>query len=230
MHFHALGTPHEADVPWAGPLAISRSRRLGAGATVRRACDVQSVTAQPKPSLTYAEYLAQELTSVEKHDFLNGETHAMAGGTIEHGAIASAMARDIGAALAGRPCRTFSSDVRINVEATGASFYPDLSVVCGKLETAANDADAITNPLVIVEVLSEGTEAYDRGAKASHYRRLPALKEYVLVSQSERRVEVQRRNERGVWELHFAGPGERYELASLGLSLSVDAVYANPLT
>lgn len=188
------------------------------------------MTAQSKPRLTYAEYLDQEAASTEKHDFVNGEAYAMAGGTIEHGALASAIARDLGAALAGKPCRTFSSDVRVNVEATGATFYPDLSVVCGRLETAASDAHAITNPLVIVEVLSERTEAYDRGAKAFHYRRLPALKEYVLVSQSERRVEVQRLNERGVWELHFAGPGERFELTSLGLSLSVDAVYANPLT
>jgi Uma2 family endonuclease len=83
--------------------------------------------------------------------------------------------------------------------------------------------------VVLIEVLSEGTEANDRGAKAFHYRRLPSLREYVLVSQADRRIEVQRLNERGIWELHFSGPGERAELTSLGISISVDAVYANPI-
>lgn len=187
------------------------------------------VTAQHTPRLTYAEYLRAEAQSAEKHDFVNGETLAMAGGTIEHGALALAVAGEIRSALGGRPCRTFSSDVRVKVDSTGASFYPDLSVVCGHLETAADDPQAITNPLVIVEVLSESTEAYDRGAKAAHYRRLPSLREYVLVSQSEPRVEVQRLNEQGIWELHFAGPGQAVELRSLGLSISVDRLYANPL-
>jgi Uma2 family endonuclease len=187
------------------------------------------VTAQPRPRLTYAEYLEQEATSTEKHDFINGEVYAMAGGTIEHGALAAAVAGEVRNALAGKPCRTFSSDVRVSVEATGASFYPDVSVACGKLEAAKADPHAIANPVVLIEVLSESTEAYDRGAKAFHYRRLPSLKEYVLVSQPERRIEVQRLNERGIWELHFAGPGELVELPSLGISFAVDAVYANPL-
>jgi Uma2 family endonuclease len=117
----------------------------------------------------------------------------------------------------------------VQVEATGATFYPDVSVAFGKLEHAKTDPNALANPVVIIEVLSEGTEAYDRGAKAFHYRRLPSLKEYVLVSQLERRIEVQRLNERGIWELHFSEPGELVELTSLGISFAVDAVYANPL-
>lgn len=187
------------------------------------------MTAQPKANLTYAEYLAREIAAEVKHDFVNGEVYAMAGGTPEHGALTAALTRVIGSALEGKPCRTFSSDVRVRVESTGGSFYPDLSVVCGKLGTASDDPHAIANPLVIVEVLSEGTEAYDRGAKAGHYRRLSSLREYVLVSQAERRVEVQRLNDRGTWELHFYGAGERVELASLGISFPLDSVYANPL-
>ena len=187
------------------------------------------MTAQPRPKLTYAQYLEREATSVEKHDFINGEIYAMAGGTIEHGALAGAIFSEIRSALSTKPCRPFTSDVRIRVETTGATFYPDVSVVCGQLETSPADQHAITNPMVIVEVLSESTEAYDRGAKAFHYRRIPSLKEYVLVGQTERRIEVQRLNAQGVWELHFAGPAERFELTSLGISLSVDAIYANPL-
>jgi Uma2 family endonuclease len=187
------------------------------------------MSATPKPTLTYAEYLAREATSEVKHEFINGEAFAMAGGTLEHGALALALGGELRTALTGKPCRTYSSDVRVKVLSTGASFYPDLSIVCGKVETPPDDANAIANPLVLVEVLSDSTEAYDRGAKAGHYRRIDSLREYVLVSQAEQRVEIQRRNERGVWELHFFGPGERVELTSLGVSIPLDAVYANPL-
>ena len=186
------------------------------------------VVAKSKETLSLAEYLALEAASEVKHDFVNGEVYARSGGTPEHSALAVAFGAELRAALAGKPCSPFSSDARVRVESTGSSFYPDLSVVCGKVEPAAGDGDAITNPVVLVEVLSESTEAYDRGAKAGHYRRLASLKEYVLVSQAERRIEVQRLNERGVWELHFFGPGERVELASLGVSVALDAVYANP--
>jgi Uma2 family endonuclease len=185
--------------------------------------------APPRYKLTYAEYLAREAVSTEKHEFINGEAYAMAGGTLEHSALASSAMVALGAALAGRPCRAYNSDARVRVLSTDASFYPDLSVVCGKVETAPADPHAISNPLVLVEVLSDSTEANDRGAKAAHYRRIESLREYVLVSQSERRVEVQRRNERGIWELHFFGEGERIELTSLGVSMPVDALYANPL-
>lgn len=177
-----------------------------------------SMTAQSSPRLTYAEYLEREATAAQKHDFINGEILAMAGGSIEHGALASAIAGEVRTALIGKPCRTFSSDVRVSVEATGATFYPDVSIACGKLETAKGDSQAVANPVVIVEVLSDSTEAYDRGAKAFHYCRLPSLKEYVLVSPADRRI-----------ELHFYGPGERVELTSLGISISVDAVYLNPM-
>ena len=180
----------------------------------------------------YAEYLAREATSELKHDFINGEAYAMAGGTLEHSALAAAMLGEVGSALMGnmgKPCRAYTSDARVYVTSTGASFYPDASIVCGKVQTPPDDANALANPLVLVEILSDSTEAYDRGAKAGHYRRIDSLREYVLVSQSEQRVEVQRRNERGVWELHFFGPGERVELASLEVSVSVDAVYADPL-
>lgn len=187
------------------------------------------MNAQVKPTLTYAEYLVQEAASEVKHDFIAGELFAMAGGTLEHGALAASLLRHLGNALESRPCRTFTSDVRVHVNSTGASFYPDVSVVCGKVESPPSDDQALKNPVVVVEVLSPSTEAYDRGAKAAHYRRLESLKEYVLVSQVEPRVEVQRLNERGIWELHFFGPGQRVELTSLGIALPVDAIYANPL-
>ena len=123
----------------------------------------------------------------------------------------------------------YTSDLRVRVLATGLSTYPDVSVVCGSAETALEDPDAITNPVVVVEVLSDTTEVYDRGAKAAHYRRLPSLQEYVLVSQAEPLVEVYRRTEAGRWELFEGRPGDLVELRSLAINLDVAAVYANPL-
>ena len=123
----------------------------------------------------------------------------------------------------------FSSDLRVRIRATGLTTYPDLSVVCGRLEMDAEDGNAVVNPVLLVEVLSESSEAYDRGAKAAHYRRIPSLREYVLVSQREPLIEVYRRNEQGRFELFEARSGESIELASVGATLSVDAVYENPL-
>jgi Uma2 family endonuclease len=178
--------------------------------------------------MTYAEYLDAEAKSEVRHEYLNGEVWEMAGGTPEHFALAAAMIGELRAALRGKPCRTFTSDLRVRILDTGLSTYPDVSVVCGQLETAADDKDAITNPIVLVEVLSEATEAYDRGAKWAHYRRIPSLREYVLVSQPEPLVEVFRRGEPGRWELLEARSGE-IELASPGIRLDVGALYANPL-
>ena len=179
--------------------------------------------------LTYTEYLAREAQGEVRHEFLKGEVFEMTGGTPEHGAIAVAIGAELRAALRGRPCRVFSSDVRVRIRATGLTTYPDISVVCGALETDAEDKDAITNPVLLVEVLSPSTEAYDRGAKAAHYRQLPSLRELMLVSLSEPRIELQRRNEGGIWELHDARPGSRLRLASVDVDLDVSAVFENPL-
>ena len=151
------------------------------------------MTAAPRVFMSYPEYLAAERGAKTRHEYLSGTSWAMAGGTPEHGRLAAALAGELRGKLRGRPCAVFSSDVRIRIAATDRTTYPDLSVVCGKRETAADDPDALVNPIVIVEVLSDSTEADDRGAKFAHYRRLESLREYVLVSQHERRIEVFRR-------------------------------------
>jgi Uma2 family endonuclease len=183
----------------------------------------------PVGHMSYADYVAAEVAAEEKHEYLRGDIYAMAGGTLEHAALAAALIRDLGAALRDKPCRAFSSDARVRIEATDMTTYPDVSVVCGKIERAPGDANAIVNPTLLCEVLSDSTEAYDRGAKASHYRHIPWLREYVLVSQSEPRVEVQRRNASGHWEIHEYGPNEHVVLESLDISLSVAALYRDPL-
>jgi Uma2 family endonuclease len=183
-----------------------------------------------KGRMTYAEYLALEERSLDvKHEFVDGEVYAMAGGTPDHGALTVAFASEVRTALGTRPCRVFSSDVRIRIVATGMAAYPDVSVVCGKLEADPEDASAITDPVLVVEILSDSTEARDRGVKAAHYRHIPSLREYVLVSQRERRVEVHRRNEAGRWELFEYEGHTTAELASVGCRISLDDVYRDPL-
>jgi Uma2 family endonuclease len=182
-----------------------------------------------KLTFTFAEYLKQEKQSQIKHELLDGEIFAMAGGTIEHARLASKIDRLLGNQLQGRPCEAFSSDLRIRVLATGLGTYPDLSIVCGHIETDPEDRDTLVNPIVLVEVLSDSTEAHDRGDKFAHYRRIPSLREYVLVSQHEPRIEVFRRNEGGSWTLYEAGQGQVAKLASIDCQLAVDEVYENAL-
>jgi Uma2 family endonuclease len=180
--------------------------------------------------MTHAEYRAHEATAATKHEYLRGEVFAMAGGTPEHARLQARMAGELARLLAGRPCEAYSSDLRVRVVETDFSTYPDLTVVCGQLETAADDADAAVNPVLLVEVLSDSTEASDRGEKFAHYRRLPRLREYVLVSQRAHRIEVFRRAAGRSWEYIERGPGETVRLESIDVEISVDAVYASRLT
>jgi Uma2 family endonuclease len=179
--------------------------------------------------MSYATYVAEEKVSALRHEFLNGQVWAMSGGTPEHGALAAALIRRIGNAIDGRPCRVFTSDVRVRVVESGLSTYPDVTVVCGKVEATPEDPDAVTNPIVLAEVLSDSTEAYDRGAKFAHYRRISSLEAYLLVSQAEPRIELYRRTDAGLWLLSEARSGEAIEITPLAISLDVDAIYANPL-
>ncbi len=153
----------------------------------------------------------------------------MTGGTPQHGALIARLTHLLSRELGKRPCRVYSSDVRVRVEATDLSTYPDVSVVCGTLRTAADDPHAIINPTVVVEVLSDSTEAYDRGQKASHYRQIPTLRAHLLVSQREPHLELQVRRADGGWSLLEAGPGGTLPIDALELSLQVDEVYEDPL-
>lgn len=177
---------------------------------------------------TYVEYLALERESETKHEYVNGEVYAMAGGTPEHARLAMMFGRLVGNALHGRPCAVFSSDARVRIEQTHRSTYPDVSIVCGKLERASDDPDAITNPRVLVEVLSDTTEASDRGDKWAHYQRLDSLQEYVLISQHMPRVEVFRRSLHG-WSYETLSEGSRLALQSIDVTIDLDELYRDPL-
>ncbi|HEV7240340.1 MAG TPA: Uma2 family endonuclease [Thermoanaerobaculia bacterium] len=174
---------------------------------------------------TFAEYLTLERDSEIKHEFDAGEILAMSGGTSRH----SALAMNVGFALRGtRPdgCTVFQSDMRVRIAATGRATYPDVSMVCGPIEYDPEDAarTTITNPVLIVEVLSVTTEKGDRGNKWMHYQRIPSLQEYVLVSQ-EPRIEVFRRTPSGTWE-YFEMREGNVKLAT-GPALDFSMLYAD---
>jgi Uma2 family endonuclease len=179
---------------------------------------------------SFEDYLALEETSTVKHEFSDGHVWAMAGGTPEHGALAANVIALLASQLRDRPCRIFTSDVRIRVKATGLATYPDVSVVCGKQKTDPDDPKGSTliNPSLIVEVLSPSTEDYDRGEKLAHYKQIPSLDEIVLVAHEERRLEIWRR-EGDHWTLHVGRGEETASVASLGCELPLADVYRNPL-
>lgn len=180
--------------------------------------------------MTYADYLAAEEASDTKHEYLGGVMRERPSSPPEHAALAASVTAALWLGLRGRRCQVFGSDLRVRIDATDLTTYPDASVVCDAIVLSEIDRNAITNPILIVEVLSDSTEAYDRGEKFGHYRHLPSLREYLLVSQRRPRLESYRKNEQGIWMLSEAGPGETLTLAALeGVDLDVDRIYRNPL-
>ncbi len=177
---------------------------------------------------TLREYVQLERYSNVKHEYADGQIYAMGGGTPEHGTYAANIIGLLMHQLRGRTCRVHTSDVRIRVPATGLDTYPDVSIVCGHAERDADDELALTNPVVLVEVLSPSTEEYDRGEKLEHYKQIAALREVVFVAHDARRIEIVRR-ESTEWSSHEAGPGASVQLESIGCSLDVDEVYRDAL-
>lgn len=181
-----------------------------------------------KKRATYAEYIAIANDSAVKYEYVSGEIVAMSGGTIAHGRLMGRANELLNRALDGKPCIVLPSDLRIRIRSADRATYPDLHVVCGTIEHDPDDDHAVINPTVIVEVLSSSTENTDRTDKLFAYRKLPSLREYVLISQQERRVEVSHRDGRR-WQLEDYGPGERFTLSSLGVELAVDDLFVDRL-
>jgi Uma2 family endonuclease len=183
--------------------------------------------AATRPRYTIKEYVRLEEHANVKHEFVDGQIWAMAGGTPEHAAMASAVIIALGAQLRGRPCRTYTSDARVRVVATGLDTYPDVAVLCDREVHDVEDENALTNPVVLVEVTSNSSEAYDRGEKLEHYKQIPSLREVVIVSHRERLLELSRR-EGAAWTRLEARTGA-LELTSIACKLDVEDLYRNPL-
>jgi Uma2 family endonuclease len=186
--------------------------------------------AQPAPRLlSAAEYLAQERAASTKHEFSHGQMVAMAGASLEHNVIVGNVVAELRAALRDRPCVALPSDMKIVVRASGHYYYPDATVVCGAPEFADELRDAILNPTVVVEVLSDSTERKDRGDKFHDYRSIPSCTDYLMCSSTEALVEHYTRDSDGFWRLREYGPGDVVPLRGVEVSLSVVEVYAKAL-
>jgi Uma2 family endonuclease len=153
---------------------------------------------------TPEEYLSMEREAPYKSEYLDGHIYAMAGASMEHNTISANVARLVGNSFVGRPCRVFSSDMRVQVQDRDLFYtYPDVVAVCGAPILADTQMDTLTNPTVLFEVLSPSTEGYDRGRKFELYRKIESLHEYVLVAQDRAFVE------------HFVRRGSKWELSDI---------------
>jgi Uma2 family endonuclease len=182
------------------------------------------VTSSRLHRYTFEEYLTLEESSSVRHEFLAGEIYAMAGGSPAHAALAMAVGAALIALLQGRPCRVHSSALRVRVQETGLTTYPDVTVVCGPYATDPENKHTIVNPLIVVEVTSDSTEEYDRGDKLRSYQRVPSLSAVLLVSHREHLIEVFEREASG-WKRTEARRGASAPIGALDGDLVVDHIY-----
>ncbi|QQE66909.1 hypothetical protein GFS31_36130 [Leptolyngbya sp. BL0902] len=180
------------------------------------------MVASPQPSLTAQEYLQLEAESPAKHEFIDGEAYAMAGASDAHVTITVNLAALLRNHVRGSGCRVYIADMKARIETRNCFYYPDVMVTCDERDRANNTYKCF--PKLMIEVLSESTEAFDRGDKFADYQTLETLEEYVLVNTRHQRVESFQRNEAGLWVLHYYTEGD-FALASLNFSAPLTALY-----
>jgi Uma2 family endonuclease len=184
------------------------------------------VSTQPKPRITPQEYLELERKAETRSEYFDGEMFAMSGARREHTKIVVNLAAELNTQFMDRPCEVYALDMRTKVSATGLYTYPDIAAVCDEPRFEDAHFDTLLNPQLIIEVLSDSTESYDRGKKFAHYRAIDSLREYVLVSQTECRIERFTRQDDGNWlYTETTDPDGSIELTSVACRLSLSRVY-----
>lgn len=182
---------------------------------------------QPQTRLSPEEYVSLEEKLGEKHEYHDGQMFAMSGASSGHSRLQVNAIRQVDSRLPDGPCAVFSADFRVVIESADMAAYPDLSIVCGPVVPARRYKHSCTNPTVLFEVLSPGTERYDRGAKFEQYRKLESLREYVLISQHAMAVDLFRL-ENGHWVLYESrGPEAVVALTSVGIEIPMADLYRN---
>ncbi len=175
---------------------------------------------------TVAEYLALEEVAEYRSEYFEGEIFAMAGATGEHNLIAKECSRAIDDAAEGSGCQTVLLDMKVRIEGSSAYYYPDIAVVCDKFQYEDEKRQILKNPLIIIEVLSDSTEAQDRGSKFHRYKQISSLREYVLISQKEPQIDVFFKMNDDSWRLDsYAGLDAKMELRSLGIHVKLADIY-----
>ena len=184
------------------------------------------MASKPIERFTTEEYLAMERAAQYKSEFIDGEIVSMVGASEPHNLIVTNIVVELGVQLRGRPCRVYTSDMRVDVREHGLYAYPDVVALCGEPILPDKEQDNLRNPGVIIEVLSKSTEGYDRGRKFAKYRRIESLLEYVLVAQDKTNVEHYTRQLNGGWLLSESTTlGEEIHLSSIDCHLKLSAIY-----
>jgi Uma2 family endonuclease len=184
------------------------------------------MTAESTRRISPEVYLAIEDSSESRNELVNGVVVAMSGNTYPHLLIVGNLVLELNGRLRGKSCRMLSNDLRVKVELTGDYFYPDLVGVCGPPVFDQQSSITLVNPTLLIEVLSPSTEAYDRGQKFLHYQQIPTLKEYVLVTQEEARVERYTRGENSAWTYKMvSGLEATASFASIDCAVSLAEIY-----
>ena len=177
------------------------------------------------PRFTPEEYFSWEEQQLERHEYINGQVYAMSGGSVNHGRIAIKFTTMFGTHLDDSGCITGNSDIRVNIVETNNYTYPDASVSCDERDKSTTKY--ITYPCLIVEVLSDSTEAYDRGGKFRMYRNNPILRDYLLVSSTSIEMDLYHKNDAGDWIIINYKEGDIVELSSINLNFPIEQVYRN---
>lgn len=187
---------------------------------------VAEMLSPKETKITPEDYLASERQAEAKSEFFDGETFAMAGASREHNQIASNIVRVLGNQFQEKPCTVYSSDMKVKMEEIQKYTYPDVVVSCDQEEYEDENNDVLLNPIAIFEILSDATEAYDRGEKFAHYQLLDSLAEYILISQHFCRVEKFQRRDDNAW-IYFAFKemDDIVKLESVSCELSVSEIY-----
>lgn len=194
----------------------------------KRACYLDEMTVGARTSFTETEYLALEQASDRKHEFVGGTIVAMAGAGPAHNALASNISAALVLLTRGRGCLTLSSDQRVHVPATKLYTYPDVTVACGERRYDDQTPPSLLNPTLIVEVTSDSTEDFDRGKKFLHYQSIAELRDYVIVSHRERRIDHFQREGDGQWRLTTHTRGDAFvEVREHGGAIAIADVYAD---
>jgi len=183
---------------------------------------------QPQPTtITEAEYLALDAENDIKHEFVDGVVYAMVGASAAHNDLTVTLSAILYTALKGEPCKVAQGDMRVKAGNASDYFYPDLTIVCGERDFVPDATIAtLTNPIVIIEVLSPSTELYDRTLKFQRYQMIDALQDYVLVAQDKARVECFSRGDDETWVLSQAdGLAASIRLPSVDLTLKLAEIY-----
>ena len=172
------------------------------------------------------DYLTAERKSLDKHEYYKGEVFAMSGASIPPNLVFSNVFGILSSKLRGKNCKPFGSDLRVHIPQNTLYTYPDITIVCGKIETLHHSFDTITNPAVIIEILSASTRDYDKGGKFTLYRDIASLHEYLLIDSERVSIEKFMRNADGSWQLtEYKEPEQHVRIETVDLAISLLEVY-----